>query len=646
MSDVADASVKTGPWRRIAPLASSIHVQLAGWFVAIALLPSLLVGAIADRVVSTMYADVALERLGRAAADRAAALERYAADRSRIAGHVAADIRSERGTPELMAETERVRDALGFAEVAVLGTDGSVVASASRPTTDSAPADAALVAACQRIAAGAESAAAHVPGGGPWWVAPLRDGGAIVGYVALESTPEEILAILDDHPGLGAHGDLLVATHDAGTWQRVDLGRAGTSATSVEPRVGTLLDRSSAGERGAEQLELDDGPALAGWSPVAGLGWSLVATQPRDEALAAVSSLRGVLALALATAAALAAGIALGVSRRLAVPIGSAVLATRRIAQGDLTEPPSLLGRGETRDLLLALRETNADLASLIGRIRHASGEIVRSSGSVLGVAKDQGQALREFSRTVGDIAAATSHITTGSRELATTMVGLARAADFAATTATSGRTALVDLGKQMGRLNEGGRSVADRLEAIRDRAARIDSMVAAITKVANQTNLLAVNAAIEAEKAGAAGHGFQVVAREIDRLATQTAARVLEIEETVVAVQQAVTEGVVEMSHFIDLVDDGCGTANGVASQMGLIIRQTEELRTEFEQVAQSVETQSQGVAQVNDAMSEVAEGARRTAQAVERSAALSAQLDGVARDLDADVRRFRLPS
>jgi methyl-accepting chemotaxis protein WspA len=196
-----------------------------------------------------------------------------------------------------------------------------------------------------------------------------------------------------------------------------------------------------------------------------------------------------------------------------------------------------------------------------------------------------------------------------------------------------------------MGRLNEGGRGVAARLSAIRERAARIDSMVAAITKVANQTNLLAVNAAIEAEKAGAAGHGFQVVAREIDRLATQTASNVLEIEETVVAVQQAVTEGVVEMSHFVDLVDEGCGTANGVASQMGLIIRQAEELRTEFEQVAHAVEAQSHGVAQVSDAMTRVAEGARRTADAVERSASISTSLDEAAQALAADVSRFRLP-
>jgi methyl-accepting chemotaxis protein WspA len=231
------------------------------------------------------------------------------------------------------------------------------------------------------------------------------------------------------------------------------------------------------------------------------------------------------------------------------------------------------------------------------------------------------------------------------SRQLTETMVGLVRAAEFAASTAASGRTSLVDLGKQMGRLNEGGRGVAARLSAIRERAARIDSMVAAITKVANQTNLLAVNAAIEAEKAGAAGHGFQVVAREIDRLATQTASNVLEIEETVVAVQQAVTEGVVEMSHFVDLVDEGCGTANGVASQMGLIIRQAEELRTEFEQVAHAVEAQSHGVAQVSDAMTRVAEGARRTADAVERSASISTSLDEAAQALAADVSRFRLP-
>jgi methyl-accepting chemotaxis protein WspA len=303
-------------------------------------------------------------------------------------------------------------------------------------------------------------------------------------------------------------------------------------------------------------------------------------------------------------------------------------------------------GRGETRALLSAIRDTNEDLAALLRRIRSAAGQIVASSGSVRGVAKQQDQVARDFASSSAQVAAATNQMSATAKELSATVVGLARAADIAASTAASGRSSLVDLGQQMAKLEVGGRGVSTRLAAIREKAARIDTMVGAITKVANQTNLLAVNAAIEAEKAGVAGQGFQVVAREIDRLATQTAANVLEIEEVVVAVQQAVTEGTLEIGQFTATVGDGCGTAGAVATQMGQIIRQAEELRAEFGQVAHAVAAQSEGVAQVNEAMYRLVAGARQTADAVERSSTASVELEDAARTLETEVARFQLPS
>ena len=665
----------------------SLRSELVLWFAVVALAPILIVGAVAGRFLRRSVEASANERLATVARGRLDAVEAAVAERTRLVGALS----QESSLVELCrqgaaAERDSSADPLWRSLIAafpggdlvVLDAGGVPIRSASghwerggaemKATSGSAFAAAierTRLAGAPTVVELSEPSVADVnpaptsgsDGGGagsaqstapsptsPWVLGPVIAEGRVVGHLAIEFSSQDIALELSDHPALGERGEVIAVTRTPDGWRR-----CAPSPERLDWREGAPPSSSNAPAADADVGRLViDGEGIthiAAWAPSPSLGWTIVALRPEAEVLAPIDRLTALWWQAMAAGTALAIALALGVARRIAQPIGEAVAAARRMAEGDLTLPPEAVGRGEALDLLRALRGTNDRLTDMLGRVRAASGTIVSSTGDVLGSTRQEEHAVREFAASVQRVAAETSQINASSRQLSTTMVGLARSAEFAATTATAGRTALVDLGKQMGRLNEGGRGVASRLEAIRERAARIDSMVAAITKVANQTNLLAVNAAIEAEKAGVVGHGFQVVAREIDRLATQTAASVLEIEETVIAVQQAVTEGVVEMSHFIDLVDDGCGTANGVASQMGLIIRQAEELRAEFEQVAHSVESQSQGVEQVNAAMAGVVDGAARTAAAVDRSAAVSATLDDAARDLESNIRHFRLP-
>jgi methyl-accepting chemotaxis protein WspA len=111
---------------------------------------------------------------------------------------------------------------------------------------------------------------------------------------------------------------------------------------------------------------------------------------------------------------------------------------------------------------------------------------------------------------------------------------------------------------------------ISSKLAAIRSKAARINSVVTAITKVADQTNLLSLNASIEAEKAGEAGAGFAVVAREIRRLADQSAIATLDIEQIVEEMQEAVASGVAEMRDLSHAVQGGIGAAETIQGQFG----------------------------------------------------------------------------
>jgi methyl-accepting chemotaxis protein WspA len=165
--------------------------------------------------------------------------------------------------------------------------------------------------------------------------------------------------------------------------------------------------------------------------------------------------------------------------------------------------------------------------------------------------------------------------------------------------------------------LDRSTREIADRLEVIAEKAAAISTVVVTIAKVAEQTNLLSVNAAIEAEKAGDAGFGFLVVAREIRRLADQTAGASLDIERIVGQMQSSVSAGVEQMARFTGEMERGTGEVGAAAGELGEIIRSIDGSFAAFTGVRTSMASQAEGVRQIEDAAMQVAVGARQSAAA-----------------------------
>jgi methyl-accepting chemotaxis protein WspA len=161
---------------------------------------------------------------------------------------------------------------------------------------------------------------------------------------------------------------------------------------------------------------------------------------------------------------------------------------------------------------------------------------------------------------------------------------------------------------------------------------------------VADQTNLLSINAAIEAEKAGEYGRGFLVIAREIRRLADQTAVASLEIEQVVKGMQLSVSSGVMEMDKFTKSVETGVTEIASISSQLAEIISSVKGISERFGQVAEGMQAQSQGAEQIRDAMNQVAEGAARSEAGLDDFHAATANLEQAAAGLQAEIARFTL--
>lgn len=173
-----------------------------------------------------------------------------------------------------------------------------------------------------------------------------------------------------------------------------------------------------------------------------------------------------------------------------------------------------------------------------------------------------------------------------------------------AADRASSGQVELARLEATMTELEQASRVISDKLRQINEKSDEIRGVIGTITTVADQTNLLSLNAAIEAAKAGQYGLGFSVVANEIRRLADQTAVSALEIEHTVNEMHAVVSSGVTQTDSFITDVRRSAGEAVNTGGQLKEAIEQVRVLLPRFEEIAQAVNGQTERTSSLRRSM------------------------------------------
>ncbi|HIG28332.1 MAG TPA: methyl-accepting chemotaxis protein, partial [Verrucomicrobiales bacterium] len=290
-----------------------------------------------------------------------------------------------------------------------------------------------------------------------------------------------------------------------------------------------------------------------------------------------------------------------------------------RVAKGDLTGKVEIQGTDETGQLLSDIQKMIQNLNRLIGQVKSSSIELTSTATRISAGAKSQKTAVQDFGSSTSQIAAAVKEISATSQELSKTMMGVRGTADENADLAESGRTNLDEMQKAMNRLVDANQSISGKLSVINNKAQNINSVVTTINKVADQTNLLSLNAAIEAEKAGEFGQGFSVVAREIRRLADQTAVATLDIEKMVQEMQTSVSAGVMEMDKFSEQIRMGVDEVGSISKQLGQIIGNVQLLSGKFESVQQGMVSQTEGAQQISEAMTQLNQSAKSSSNSIQ---------------------------
>jgi methyl-accepting chemotaxis protein WspA len=277
-------------------------------------------------------------------------------------------------------------------------------------------------------------------------------------------------------------------------------------------------------------------------------------------------------------------------------------------------------------------------------RIREAVDTLNEIAASIVMASSQQEEAMKGFEGNVAQVGVSSTQISATSQELARTMDGVKNAAEEASRLANLGQASLSGLQGAMQTLSKGTDVISEKLALMHQKAESVDSIIATITKISDQTNLLSLNAAIEAEKAGEYGRGFSVVAREIGRLANETAISTLDISDIISEMQASVEDGVKEMDRFREGVTHGVRSASDATMQLSQVIIKVANLSPEFDKVNEGMHFQSLGSRQISDAMAELNHGAGRLSSTLSQFKAVTDQLNSAASRLMHTVSRAKV--
>lgn len=377
--------------------------------------------------------------------------------------------------------------------------------------------------------------------------------------------------------------------------------------------------------------------------------FDLIETRTTEEVAAAnAAAQRGArLTFALTAAGAVLVLVAFVLVVRLTIrPIRAMIARLRDIAEGDgdLTRRIDASRRNELGDLAQWFNRFIEMVHGIARRVAGTSTTVAAASAQIAATAREQASSVERLGASTRQIAVAVNEIAATGQSLAGSMTAIGHAAEAAAGVARSGRASLDAMEPTMQGLIAATSSVTSRFASLGERAEGIGGIAEAMVKVAAQTNILSVNAAIEASKAREHGAGFRVLAEEIRRLADQSAAAAMSIERDVNSMQSAMGEGTAEIARFGATVQSVVDRVQRVAGQFGEIIDEVQGLSGRFHSVSAGAEQQAVGIEQISAAMRDLDADADRSRESVREFARAAEQLHEATALLRGEVARFRL--
>jgi methyl-accepting chemotaxis protein len=315
-----------------------------------------------------------------------------------------------------------------------------------------------------------------------------------------------------------------------------------------------------------------------------------------------------------------------------------------KMSEGDLTQ---LIAAKRNNEISAIIRS----IAGLQNTIRDIISHITQSSEKVAAESRKLQTTAEQIATGAEEVAAQTATVATAGEEMSATSGDIAQNCQMAAEGAQRASQSAQNGAKVVEKTVTVMSQIADRVQhssktvsSLGERSDQIGAIIGTIEDIADQTNLLALNAAIEAARAGEQGRGFAVVADEVRVLAERTTRATREISEMIKAIQQETNGAVVAMEQGVRQVEAGTIEAEKSGRALEDILQQINDVAMQVNQIATAAEEQTATTSEISSNMHQITEVVHRTSQGANESAAAAKELYGKAEELQALVRKFKL--
>lgn len=329
-------------------------------------------------------------------------------------------------------------------------------------------------------------------------------------------------------------------------------------------------------------------------------------------------------------------------SEELRAKVDSILAVVLKATAGDLTGRVAVTGSDAIGRLGDGLATMFDNLRVLLNRVQKAGIQVATSTTEIAASARQQEATGVEQAQTSAEVLSTTKEISSNTSQLLKAMEDVTRVSEYTATTTGQAQGSLRRMDQTMQHMVAATDSINAKLAALSEKASNINNVLTTITKVADQTNILSLNAAIEAEKAGEAGRGFSVVATEIRRLSDQTSVATWDIEQMLKEMQSAVSASVMGMDKFSEEIRRSVDEVRDVATQLNDVIDQVQKLTPRFDMVLEGMQSQAVGASQITQTMTQLNEATQQAVDALKSTSEAVQQLQYAAQDLQASVSTF----